>query len=247
MSAWHWYTKARRIPTLIGKDAAGRRIPGGPYTALQAIAALVTPAVTWCTRALWAGHLTGLATLIAVLAVSFGVVKLLGKVDFASRNPLLLTGSYLRQILSPPGGTLAGTPLRPAKKHRVRSGVVVGQLIDTPALAAVVAVAATEQQPTVPTAPATERIAPAAEPAPSRRPANTKTASTKTSSTKTVSVSRGSDAGAADSGTTRAARRPVATNNSPQPQPVSPTRPVSPGRRSGLETFLSSTEQEEPA
>lgn len=231
MSAWHWYTKARRIPTLIGKDAAGRRIPGGPYTALQAIAALVTPAVTWYTRALWAGQLTGLATMIAVLAVSFGVVKLLGKVDFASRNPLLLTGSYLRQMLSPPGGTLAGTALRPAKKRRVRSGVVVGRLIDAPPLGAAAAAAAA-QQPTATTVAATEPTAPVAVPAPSRGSV----------STKTVSGSRGSGAGAAERGDARSARRPVATGNGLQPRPVG-----SPARRSGLEAFLSSTEQEEAA
>lgn len=233
MSAWHWYTKARRIPTLIGKDAAGRRIPGGPYTALQAIAALVTPAVTWYTRALWAGQLTGLATMIAVLAVSFGVVKLLGKVDFASRNPLLLTGSYLRQMLSPPGGTLAGTALRPAKKRRVRSGVVVGRLIDAPPLGAAAAAAvATEQQPAATTVAATVPRVPVAVPAPSRG----------TVSTKAVSGSRGSGAGAAERGDARFSGRPVATSNGLQPRPVG-----SAARRSGLEAFLSSTEQEEAA
>lgn len=135
MNAWHWYTKARRIPTLIGKDAAGRRIPGGPYTAMQVIAALVTPAALWNTRALWAGQLTGLATMIAVLGLSFGVVKLLGKVDFASRNPLLVASSLFRQAFTPAGGSLAGTALRPTKTRRIRSSVLVGQLSDpTPAV-----------------------------------------------------------------------------------------------------------------
>ncbi len=230
MSAWHWYTKARRIPTLIGKDAAGRRIPGGPYTALQAIAALVTPAVTWSTRALWAGQLTGLATMIAVLALSFGVVKLLGKVDFASRNPLLLASSFLRQMLSPPGGSLAGTALRPAKKCRVRSSVVVGRLTEAPPLAA----AAAGRQPAAvavavaATAPLTAQVA---VPAPSRGNVSTRPAS----------GARGSAAGA-ERGDPRSSGRPVAASNGLQPRPAG-----SAPRRSGLEAFLSSNDTQEEA
>lgn len=222
MSAWHWYTKARRIPTLIGKDAAGRRIPGGPYTALQVIAALVTPAVTWSTRALWAGQLTGLATLIAVLAVSFGVVKLLGKVDFASRNPLLLTGSFVRQMLTPPGGSLAGTALRPLKTRRIRSSVVVGQLTQR-------AVTATATAPAVPAA--IGRL-PTAVPAPVRGSVGTVPADGE----------RGSGARAAAGADPRSPGRLVAASNGLEPRSA-----ASAPRRSGLEAFLSSTTQEEAA
>lgn len=221
MSTWHWYTKARRIPTLIGKDAAGRRIPGGPYTALQVIAALVTPAVTWSTRALWAGQLTGLATLIAVLAVSFGVVKLLGKVDFASRNPLLLTSSFVRQMLTPPGGSLAGTALRPLKTRRIRSSVVICQLTQpAPVTAAAAAVpAATGGQP-------------AAVPAPAR------------GNVGTVPVGGARESGdrAADGAESRSPRRLVAAGTGFEP-PSGASTP----RRSGLEAFLSRTTQEEAA
>lgn len=219
MSAWHWYTKARRIPTLIGKDAAGRRIPGGPYTALQAIAALVTPAVTWSTRALWAGQLTGLATMVAVLALSFGVVKLLGKVDFASRNPLLVTSSFLRQMLSPAGGSLAGTALRPVKTRRIRSSVVVGQLTQ-PALADIA---------TAPTASAQTVLQPAEVPVPSRGRASTSAGDT-----------RGSVA--PPSGGMPSAGRLVASSNGLAPRP-----PGGAPRRSGLEAFLSSTNTQEEA
>lgn len=223
MSAWHWYTKARRIPTLIGKDAAGRRIPGGPYTALQAIAALVTPAVTWSTRALWAGQLTGLATLIAVLAVSFGVVKLLGKVDFASRNPLLLTSSFVRQMLTPPGGSLAGTALRPLKTRRIRSSVVVGQLTQ-PA-----PVTATATSTAVPAAIGRQ---PTAVPAPARGSVGTVPAGGE----------RGSAARAAAGADPRSPGRLAAASNGLEPRSA-----ASAPRRSGLEAFLSSTTQEEAA
>ena len=50
MAVWAWYTKGRRLPTLIGKDVSGKRIPGGPYTGLQAVTVLVVPTLGWTTR-----------------------------------------------------------------------------------------------------------------------------------------------------------------------------------------------------
>lgn len=236
MSAWHWYTKARRIPTLIGKDAAGRRIPGGPYTALQAIAALLTPAVTWSTRALWDGQLTGLATIIAVLAMSFGVVKLLGKVDFASRNPLLLTNSFLRQMLTPSGGSLAGKALRPDKTRRIRSSVVVGRLTEpAPTLAAEAStVSAQVGRELVGTAVAAAALTAAQEAVPAPRRGSVSTGST--------GGARGSAAGAADPADQRSSGPPVAASIGLQPRSTG-----SEPRRSGLEAFLSSTNTQEEA
>ena len=36
MTTIRWHTEGRRQPVLIGKDASGRRIPGGPYVVLEA-------------------------------------------------------------------------------------------------------------------------------------------------------------------------------------------------------------------
>ena len=123
--AWSWHTKGRRIPTLIGKDVSGRRIPGGPYTGLQAVTAAAVPALLWSTRSLWAAEMAGLAMFAVLVGVTVGAVKLVGKVDFASRNPLLLLGGYLRQTSRPAAGTLAGRKLAEPKPHRVTCAIEV--------------------------------------------------------------------------------------------------------------------------
>ena len=123
--AWSWYTKGRRIPTLIGKDVSGRRIPGGPYTGLQAVTAAAVPALLWSTRGLWAADMAGLAMVAVLVGVTVAAVKLVGKVDFASRNPLLLLGGYLRQTSRPAAGTLAGRRLTEPKPHRVACTIEV--------------------------------------------------------------------------------------------------------------------------
>jgi len=133
--AWSWYTKGRRIPTLIGKDVSGRRIPGGPYTGLQAVTAAGVPALLWWTRGLWAADMAGLAMIATIIGLTAAAVKLVGKIDFASRNPLLLLGGYLRQTGRPVGGTLAGRKLAEPKPHRITCTVEVTHtsLVDRPA------------------------------------------------------------------------------------------------------------------
>jgi hypothetical protein len=126
--AWSWYTKGRRIPTIIGKDVSGRRIPGGPYTGLQAVTAAAVPALLWWTRGLWAADMAGLAMFAVLVGVTVAAVKLVGKVDFASRNPLLLLAGYLRQTSRPAAGTLAGRKLTEPKPHRVAAPVGVAHL-----------------------------------------------------------------------------------------------------------------------
>ena len=123
--AWSWYTKGRRIPTLIGKDVSGRRIPGGPYTGLQAVTAAAVPALLWSTRNLWAADMAGLAMFAVLVGVTVAAVKLVGKVDFASRNPLLLLAGYARQTGRPVAGTLAGHKVTEPKPHRIAYAVEV--------------------------------------------------------------------------------------------------------------------------
>lgn len=132
---WRWYTKARRVPTLIGKDSSGRRLPGGPYTALQIVAAPVIPIALWNTRGLWSGSLGILAVLIVIGAASVGGVKLLGKIDFASRNPLYLAASFGRQVLGPAAGSSGGRALRIQPVQRVLTRSVLAAH-ETPQLVA---------------------------------------------------------------------------------------------------------------
>jgi hypothetical protein len=136
--AWSWYTKGRRIPTIIGKDVSGRRIPGGPYTGLQAVTAAAVPALLWSTRSLWAADMAGLAMFAVLVGVTVAAVKLVGKVDFASRNPLLLLASYVRQTGRSTSGTLGGRKLTEPKPHRVTAPVAVSHIEPTAVPAAAI-------------------------------------------------------------------------------------------------------------
>lgn len=131
MAVWAWYTKGRRLPTLIGKDVSGNRIPGGPYTGLQAVTVLVVPSVAWWSRGLWAADMAGLMMLGTIVLVAVAAVKLVGKADFASRNPLLLLRSYLREMVRPAGGLLGGKKVAEARPHRVRDTAETADLPPT--------------------------------------------------------------------------------------------------------------------
>lgn len=215
--AWSWYTKGRRIPTLIGKDVSGRRIPGGPYTGLQAVTAAAVPALLWWTRGLWAADMAGLAMFAVLVGVTAAAVKLVGKVDFASRNPLLLLGGYLRQTGRPVAGTLAGRKVAEPTPHRVTGTVNVADLLPMtgPAASAPVLVAA-EPAAAVPAS-----TVDAGTPTHFAEPATTAV----TAETAAVLHQPPATDDAAASGKVAAALRPAA--------PLAPDR-----RRTGLEVFL---------
>lgn len=216
--SWSWYTKGRRIPTLIGKDVSGRRIPGGPYTGLQAVTAAVVPAVLWWTRGLWAADMAGLAMVAVIIGAAVAAVKLVGKVDFASRNPVLLLGGYLRQTGKPMSGTLAGRRLAVPHPHRLVGGVnVTYASLDT--LAAIVRPAGDAQPGAAAGSSIQPPVVPAVEPG---------------------KVDAATTARAPAAGTTPAPTRPQTsaprTYAAPTLQPTAP--PAADRRRSGLEAFL---------
>lgn len=226
--AWSWYTKGRRIPTIIGKDVSGRRIPGGPYTGLQAVTAAAVPALLWWTRGLWAADMAGLAMFAVLVGVTVAAVKLVGKVDFASRNPLLLLAGYLRQTSRPAAGTLAGRKLTEPKPHRVAAPVGVAHL--EPRAVPAAALPIDDSQSTnsqlgepveVETAEPVEQSATFA-PAAVDGPGETAAASPATSTHAAIPVS---ETTAPQPGTVAAALRPATA--------VAPDR-----RRTGLEAFL---------
>lgn len=122
--AWQFYTKGRRVPTLIGKDSSGRRIWGGPYTALQVLAAPAIPVLAWNTQGLWAGSLSLFGTVVAIAFITVAGVKLLGHVDFAARNPLYVMYGYLKQTADlAPAGRCAGRKVAPPTTRRITSRI----------------------------------------------------------------------------------------------------------------------------
>ena len=119
-----WHTEGRRQPTLIGKDASGRKIPGGPYIVWQLLALPVAP-LMWGTRFSWAGGLSGLAMLVVIAAATGAAFYLIGRLDFAGRNPMLAAGALTGAVLlamTAGAGKLGGSRVRRSRPPAGRRG-----------------------------------------------------------------------------------------------------------------------------
>lgn len=117
--AVQFHTEGLRQPMLIGKDVAGNRIPGGPYVVWQAAALLMAP-VAWNTADLWGHNLGPLGRVLGTGLATGALFWLLGRIDFAGRNPLwVLTGliTALALMLRPATGRMYGQPLR-VRRHK---------------------------------------------------------------------------------------------------------------------------------
>jgi len=161
-----WHTEGRRQPVLIGKDASGRRIPGGPYVVWQ-LAALPLAPLLWHFRVAWAGGHSSFGALILTGAITAAVFVAIGRVDYAGRNPLLVLSGAIAGLVgahSAPRGRLRGAVLRPpaARSRRRRPApALYGQQLE-PSLAAI-AQPEVQAEPTAPVQP--EPARPPAEPA----------------------------------------------------------------------------------
>lgn len=162
-----WHTEGRRQPTLIGKDASGRRIPGGPYIVWQLLALPVAP-LMWSTRFSWAGDLSGLAMLVVIAAATGTAFYLIGRLDFAGRNPMLAAAAFAAAVLlalTARSGKLSGNRVRrgrPPTGRRARPAPVWHTHPATAAPAAAEATNPTSVQP-VATADSTARSTPPAD------------------------------------------------------------------------------------
>ena len=123
MTTVRWHTEGRRQPVLIGKDASGRRIPGGPYVVWQ-LAALPLAPLLWHFRVAWAGGHSSFGALILTGAITAVVFVAIGRVDYAGRNPLLVLSGAVAGLVGAhgaPRGRLGGAVLRsPAARSRRR-------------------------------------------------------------------------------------------------------------------------------
>ena len=123
-----YHTAGRRQPMLIGKDASGRRLPGGPYTVYQILAVVIVATTMWHTTAIWAPRMTSLSTLLVIGATTLGAGFLTGRVDFSGRNPLWILLSLLAAtpaLTSTHPGRLRGRPLPASKPRQVRTHATV--------------------------------------------------------------------------------------------------------------------------
>lgn len=121
-----YHTAGRRQPMLIGKDASGRRLPGGPYTIYQVVAVVVVATGMWHTTSLWATQMTAISALLSIGAAAVGAGFLVGRLDLSGRNPLLILLSLLAVtpiLISGHPGRVSGRALPVKPSRRVRAPV----------------------------------------------------------------------------------------------------------------------------
>ena len=115
-----FYTKARRIPMLVGKLPSGGRIWGGPYTITQVGAGAVVAFALWKTAPLWA-QLGGFMNIAVAVGVVVGVVWATGKLPSSGRNPIAFVMDAMN-LTSSPGRLVGGQVALPRPRlmtHRV--------------------------------------------------------------------------------------------------------------------------------
>lgn len=116
-----FHTEGRRQPMLIGKDASGKKIWGGPYSVWQLLGLIVVVPLTWSTQSMWGAQWTMLGRLLVTAAVGAATVYGIGRINFAGRNPFLMAAgvtSGLIGTLTAPAGRLNGRPITTAKPRR---------------------------------------------------------------------------------------------------------------------------------
>lgn len=112
-----YYTKARRQLPYIGTDSSGAKIPGGPYTILQPIAAVLVGGLAWISRPVWAASLSWLVSTAAVIVVALVAGYFSGMIDITEQNPIYTVVGVIERLSADAGGTLGGVPIHP-KTHR---------------------------------------------------------------------------------------------------------------------------------
>lgn len=118
-----FYTRGRRFPLMFGKWSDGTRIPGGPYTSIQALGGAGSLFLLWQTMGVW-GHF-GLLNAAILLGVPFGLTLFLRHVPLGGRNPFLLVFGLATALAQPGSGTLHGRPVRLPRTVRMSSRVAI--------------------------------------------------------------------------------------------------------------------------
>lgn len=121
-----WYTRARKFPQLIGRTPDGMKLPGGPYTITQAVAAGVILVVGLNTMDIWA-RFGFIGNALTLALVTGGSVWGLGRIPVGSRNPISVLTGASNALFAPAVGRIGGRPVRIRRPHQVRHSIVVAR------------------------------------------------------------------------------------------------------------------------
>lgn len=103
------FTRAFKIPILIGKFEGGVSLPGGPYALVQVMTMIAVYLAAIVLRPLWGqwGVLDFIAAALPALAAGF----LAGKISFGARGPVAIAASLIGGMSSPTFGSYHGKAL----------------------------------------------------------------------------------------------------------------------------------------
>lgn len=127
-----YYTRARKFPQLLGRMPDGTKIPGGPYTVQQLIAAIVIIVVGGLTIDTW-GVFGVFGNVALLFGTAFGAVFLIGRLPMNGRNPLYALLGLYRVVNAPASGKYQGRPVKFRRPRRIRhrTNVYLGPLPGT--------------------------------------------------------------------------------------------------------------------
>ena len=118
-----FYTKARRIPMLVGKLPSGGRIWGGPYTITQVAAGALVAFVLWQSTSVWA-RLGGIMNVVVATGLVVGTIWAVGKLPSGGRNPISLAMDAMN-LTSSPGHLMRGQVALPKPRLMTNRVMVV--------------------------------------------------------------------------------------------------------------------------
>jgi hypothetical protein len=131
-----FFTRGVKFPRLLGTTPDGKKIPGGPYTMLQAVGGLTAFLLTQFTKPLWTNGST-FTELLVIAAVTIGVGYALRHVRAGGRNPASAALSIATVLSQPKLGRLQGRPIRIRRPHLLAGTAVTVPLTHEPGPVAV--------------------------------------------------------------------------------------------------------------
>lgn len=168
------FTRARKVPQLIGRTPDGKKLPFGPYTVPQAVSGAIVGGLLWLLHPLWLRD--SIFWNVGFFAFwSLGTVFVVGKLRFAGRSPASVAQGICAAAFAPAGAKIQinGHRVTIRPPHLVRpSGYITvdptaAELSATasPQAAHIATAEATETESAEPVAPRPQTSAPMPPPA----------------------------------------------------------------------------------